>query len=108
MGPIAGGLESSTKSEFILLANVKATHESPGTARGSNGLGAKALGLLFCQQALCLSGRTSDPCSSKQPTGSRWVGCLVRYVYESHPYCVTDGKRQKSDESYYKGNCDPK
>ena len=36
-----------------------------GTARGSQASGAKALGLLFCQQALCLSGGTSNRCSSK-------------------------------------------
>ena len=65
-----------TEDDFS-LANVKATNDSLEPARGSNGLGAKALGLLFCQQALCLSGGTSNRCSSKQPTGSRWVGCLV-------------------------------
>jgi hypothetical protein len=45
--------------------NVPRQQSLAGGAGGSQGLGAKALGLLFCQQALCLSGETSNPRSSK-------------------------------------------
>jgi hypothetical protein len=45
----------------IILANVPRQQSLAGEAGGSQGLTAKALGLLFCQQALCLSGGTSDP-----------------------------------------------
>jgi len=37
-------------------ANVPRQVSLAGAAGGSNEMGAKALGLLFCQQALCLSG----------------------------------------------------
>jgi len=59
---------------FIFLPNVPRQQSLAGGVGGSQGLKAKALGLLFCQQALCLSGGTSNPCSSKQPTGQRLAG----------------------------------
>jgi len=40
---------------FILLANVARQQSLAGGKGGSQETGAKALGLLFCQQALCLS-----------------------------------------------------
>jgi len=40
---------------FILLANVPRQVSLAGGAGGSQETGAKALGLLLCQQALCLS-----------------------------------------------------
>jgi hypothetical protein len=46
---------------IIFSANVKGQQSLAGGEGGSQGLGAKALGLLFCQQALCLSGGTSNP-----------------------------------------------
>jgi len=57
--------------EDDIPANVPRQVSLAGGAGGSNGSGAKALGLLCCQQALCLSGRMSDLCSSKLPTGQR-------------------------------------
>ena len=44
--------------EYISLANVPRQVSLAGGADGSQESGAKALGLLFCQQALCLSGKT--------------------------------------------------
>ena len=55
----------------IYFANVPRQVSLAGAAGGSQTRGAKALGLLFCQQALCLSGGTSSWCSSKLPTGQR-------------------------------------
>jgi hypothetical protein len=40
---------------FIFLQNVPRQVSLAGGAGGTNASGAKALGLLFCQQALCLS-----------------------------------------------------
>ncbi|MCK9589352.1 MAG: hypothetical protein M0Q93_08325, partial [Terrimicrobiaceae bacterium] len=51
-------------------ANVPRQVSLAGGAGGSQMSGAKALGLLFCQQALCLSGGISDRCSSKLLTAS--------------------------------------
>jgi len=56
------------------VSNVPRQVSLAGTAGGSNKMGAKALGLLFCQQALCLSGGMSKWCSSKLPTGQRLTG----------------------------------
>ena len=47
---------SSRKSGLILSANVPRQVSLAGGMGGSNASGAKALGLLFCQQAMCLSG----------------------------------------------------
>jgi hypothetical protein len=52
------------------FANVRRQVSLAGGAGGSQKMGAKALGLLLCQQALCLSGGTSIPCSSKLLTAS--------------------------------------
>jgi len=54
----------------LCLPNVPRQQSLAGGAGGSQRLGAKALGLLFCQQALCLSGGKSDWCSSKLLTAS--------------------------------------
>jgi len=56
------------------LANVPRQVSLAGGAGGSNASGVKALGLLFCQQALCLSGGMSNWRSSKLPTGQRLTG----------------------------------
>ena len=55
-------------------ANVPRQVSLAGGAGGLQESGAKALGLLFCQQALCLSGGTSNRRSSKLPTGQRLTG----------------------------------
>jgi len=55
---------------FIFLANVPRQVSLAGAAGGSQESGAKALGLLFCQQALCLSGGMSDWRSSNLLTAS--------------------------------------
>jgi len=60
--------------EDILFPNVPRQVSLAGGAGGSHKKGAKALGLLFCQQALCLSGGTSNQYSSKLPTGQRLTG----------------------------------
>ena len=52
---------------FILSANVPRQVSLAGGAGGSNASGVKALGLLFCQQALCLSGGMSKRCSEVAP-----------------------------------------
>jgi len=54
----------------IFSANVPRQVSLAGGAGGSQGTGAKALGLLFSQQALCLSGGMSNWCSSKLLTAS--------------------------------------
>jgi len=54
----------------MFLANVPRQVSLAGGAGGSHSTGAKALGLLLCQQALCLSGGTSNQCSSKVVTAS--------------------------------------
>jgi len=59
---------------IIFLANVPRQVSLAGAAGESQASGAKALGLLFCQQALCLSGGMSNRCSSKLPTGQRLTG----------------------------------
>ena len=41
--------------EYYSLPNVPRQVSLAGAAGGSHATGAKALGLLFCQQALCLS-----------------------------------------------------
>jgi len=51
-------------------ANVPRQVSLAGGMGGSQEMGAKALGLLFCHQALCLSGGTSNRRSSKLPTAS--------------------------------------
>jgi hypothetical protein len=43
----------------LFQQNVPRQQSLAGVVGGLQGLGAKALGLLFCQQALCLSGGTS-------------------------------------------------
>jgi hypothetical protein len=53
------------------LPNVPRQVSLAGGNGESHEKGAKALGLLFCQQALCVSGGTSNRCSSKLPTGQR-------------------------------------
>ena len=73
--------DSSDPPRHYFSANVPRQQSLAGGAGGSHGAGAKALGLLFCQQALCLSGGTSNRRSSKQPAGSRWVGCLVGPIF---------------------------
>ena len=55
----------------ISLPNVPRQVSLAGGACGSQRLRAKALGLLFCQQALCLSDGMSNWCSSKLLTGQR-------------------------------------
>lgn len=50
---------------FIAFPNIPRQVSLAGGAGGSQASGAKALGLLFCQQALCLSGGMSDKRSSK-------------------------------------------
>ena len=62
------------RSRHIFSANVPRQVSLAGGVRGSQRMGAKALGLLFCQQALCLSGGMSKWCSSKLPTGQRLTG----------------------------------
>ena len=57
-----------------ILSNVPRQVSLAGWAGGSHATGAKALGLLFCQQALCLSGGMSNWCSSKLLTGQRLTG----------------------------------
>ena len=57
-----------------ILSNVPRQVSLAGGVGGSQKLGVKALGLLFCQQALCLSGGTSNWCSSKLQTGQRLTG----------------------------------
>ena len=52
-------------ARFIFLPNVQSDRMAGGEACGSNGLGAKALRLLFCRQALRLSCGMSDRCSTK-------------------------------------------
>jgi len=47
-------VEVSCKEEYF-FADVPRQVSLAGAAGGSNASGAKALGLLFCQQALCLS-----------------------------------------------------
>jgi len=54
----------------IFLANVPRQVSLAGTAGESHATGAKALGLLCSSQALCLSGGTSNWCSSKLLTAS--------------------------------------
>ena len=56
---------------YICLPNVPRQVSLAGGARGSQRMGVKALGMLFCQHPLCLSGGTSNWCSSKLPTGQR-------------------------------------
>ena len=68
----------------ILFPNVPRQVSLAGGAGGSQETGAKALGLLFCQQALCLSGGTSNWCSSKLLTGQRLtgrVGSAILFIY---------------------------
>ena len=60
----------TAKKSVILLPNVPRQVSLAGGAVGPQSSGAKALGLLFCQQALCLSGGMSDWCSSKLLTAS--------------------------------------
>ena len=62
------------KAVCIFSPNVPRQQSLAGGAGGSHGLGAKALGLLFCQQALCLSDGMSNPYSSKQQMGQRLAG----------------------------------
>ena len=73
-------------ARYVSLHNVPRQQSLAGGVGGSQGLGAKALGLLFCQQALCLSGGMSNPCSSKQPTGQRFAGraCSVSSFFLSY------------------------
>jgi hypothetical protein len=52
---------TSFQGRHIFLPNVPRQQSLAGGAGGSDGLIAKALDLLFCQQALCLSGGTSNP-----------------------------------------------
>jgi len=59
---------------FILSANVPRQVSLAGGAGGSNASGVKALGLLFCQQALCLSGGTSNLAFIETPDGQRLTG----------------------------------
>ena len=49
---MAGAYHRRNTCQAAIFFSVKATHDSPVAVRGSNGLGAKALGLLFCQQTL--------------------------------------------------------
>ena len=71
----------------MVIVNVKGQESLAGGEGGSQGLTAKALGLLFCQQALCLSGGTSDPCSSKQPTGQRFPAPPCSHGFFGGPIC---------------------
>jgi len=48
------------RARHIALSNVPRQVSLAGAAGGSQETGAKALGLLFCQQALCLSGGMSN------------------------------------------------
>ena len=67
-----------------ILANVPRQVSLAGAAGGSQRMGAKAHGLLFCQQALCLSGGTSNGCSSKLQTGQRLTArACSEYFYHS-------------------------
>ena len=59
---------------FYFMPNVPRQVSLAGAAGGSHETGAKALGLIFCQQALCLSGGTLNWCSSKLLTGQRLTG----------------------------------
>ena len=77
----------SCVSVVIFLANVPRQQSLAGRAGGSHGLRAKALGLLFFQQALCLNGGMSDPCSSKQPTGQRLAGRACSPGFLRCPIC---------------------
>jgi len=54
----------------ISVPNVPRQVSLAGGVDGSQASAAKALGLLCCQQALCLSGGTSKTCSSKVLTAS--------------------------------------
>ena len=58
------------RERLISLSNVRRQVSLAGGAGGSQETGAKALGLLLCQQALCLSGGLSNRCSSKLRTAS--------------------------------------
>jgi len=63
----------------------------------------KALGLLFCQQALCLSGRTSNRRSSKHPAGQRLTGrarsaMLFAWVMDDDQRQCRSNDRHKPDE----------
>ncbi len=68
-----------------IFCNVPRQVSLAGAAGGSNASGVKALGLLFSQQVLCLSGGMSKWCSSKLPTGQRLTGrvcsaiCITRF-----------------------------
>jgi hypothetical protein len=59
-----------TRTGFIFIANVPRQVSLAGGVGGSDTWGVKELGLLFCKQALCLSGGTSYWCSSKLLTAS--------------------------------------
>jgi len=61
-------------------ANVRRQVSLAGTAGGSQATGAKALGLLFCQQALCLSAEPRQP-SLESEDGQRLAGraCSVYF-----------------------------
>ncbi|MEI6073684.1 MAG: hypothetical protein WCS31_18015, partial [Verrucomicrobiae bacterium] len=62
--------KEGAEHEVILLPNVPRQVSLAGGAGGSQKSGVKALGLLFCQQALCLSGGMLNWCSSKLLTAS--------------------------------------
>ena len=68
------------RRRHIFLANVPRQVSLAGGSSGSNASGAKALGLLFCPQALCLSGGTSNRCSSKLPTGQRLTARACSHI----------------------------
>jgi len=67
------------KSAFS-FANVPRQVSLAGGVGGSQETRAKALGLLCFSQALCLSGGTSNRCSSKLPTGQRLTARVCSHI----------------------------
>jgi hypothetical protein len=57
-------------NDFIFFPNVPRQVSLAGAVGGSQASGAKAIGLLLCQQAVCLSGETTNWYSSKVGTAS--------------------------------------